>query len=116
MGLFSSSKSKTSKITNTQNAGFSEVTGPALNIQGDSNAVSVLDGGAIAQSFDFAKESLDFSESAVNAVSSGAKESIKAITETARQETENITIQAMKFGLYAVAIWGGIQIFKGVKK
>ena len=127
MGLFSSSKSKSSSKTyvntTTQNAGFSEVAGPAISSQGEgnsiagngnigfrgnSNNINVLDGGAIARAFDFA-------ENANTAAQGSVRESVAAVTESARAETENIASQIKTVLIYGVVIWGGVQAFKAFK-
>lgn len=126
MGLFSKSKSSSSSkvYTTTQNAGFSEVAGPAasnqgsdtnnitgdgnIGFRGNGNTVSVLDGGAIDRAFGFA-------ENAMNTASGNVRESIEAVTDAARAETESVANQIKTALIYAVVVWGGVQAFKAFK-
>lgn len=126
MGLFSSSKSRSSSTVNTttQNAGFSEVAGPAasnqgsntnnvtgtgnIGFRGNSNSINVLDGGAIERAFDFA-------ENANTAAAGSVRESIAAVTDAARTETESVANQIKTALIYAVVVWGGVQAFKAFK-
>lgn len=127
MGLFSSSKSKSSSnvTTTTQNAGFSELTDSnAVSNQGSGNQVltgagnvgvsgtghtlNMLDGGAIEQAFRFA-------ETQTASTGAALKESIAAVTESARTESENTVVQLKTLGVYAVAAWAAINVFKAWK-
>lgn len=126
MGLFSSSKSRSSVTNNTttQNAGFSEIAGPAasnqgkdtnnitgngnIGFRGNSNTVNVLDGGAIEKAFSFA-------ENANVSAAGSVREAVASVTESARAETENIANQIKTVVIYGVVIWGGVQAFKALK-
>lgn len=127
MGLFSSSKSKsTSKVyTTTQNAGFQEVAGPAasnqgsdtnnitgagnIGFRGSSNTVQVLDGGAINRAFEFAELSSGNAAAAV-------KESVAAVTESARAETENVANQIKTVAIYLGIAFAGYKAIQAWSK
>lgn len=114
MGLFSSkSKSTTTNYTTTQNAGFSEIGGSALALQGSNNAVSFSDQGAIQAATDIATQSLRQVELAGSNTRATVGEAVKAVTESARAETENIVLTAVKWGAIAFIGWFGIKAFKG---
>lgn len=124
MGLFSSSKSKSKKtnITNTQNTGFSEVSGSASAIQGTGNRISAdqmgvdgnqssvikgsrnqvnyLDGGAIERAFKFA-------ETASGQAAATVSESVAAVNESARAETENVANQIKTAVIYLGMAFAG---------
>jgi hypothetical protein len=113
MGLFSS-KSSTQTETTSQNAGFSEIGGSAtsinLNLKDNrSGTVNVLDGGAITKAFDFAgaaqSQALKQVELAGAQSAALVKESIAAVSESARNETENVTLAAVKWGALALIAW-----------
>lgn len=115
MGLFSSSKSKSSSnvSTTTQNLGFSELSNTnAVSNQGSGNVFNMLDGNAISSAFDFAKQ---FSEQTNTTNTAALTESIKAVTESARTETENTVVQLKTLGIYVVAAWAAINVLKAWK-
>lgn len=126
MGLFdSSSNSKTEN--NTTNSGFSDINDNASvanfqNVGAGKNSrvsISVLDGGAISKALDFAGASssnaYDFSRDVAKSAAGSVSEAVKAVSESARTETENIFINLQKYVLYGAIIWGAVQIFKGSK-
>lgn len=113
MGMFSS-ESRSRVSTASQSAGFSEVGGAAqsvnLNVGGKSRAtVTALDGGAIGQAFGFAAgaQSAAFKQVELAGAQSAAlvRESVAAVTESARGDAENVTITAIKWGAVAFAAW-----------
>lgn len=115
MGFFDS-KSKSS--TTSQNAGFSEIAGPAtsLNVnagggKSSSTVINALDGGAIAASFGFAGDALEKSlrqvEMAGSNTASLVGNAIKSVAESARSETENVLIQGGKWVVIAVIAVAG---------
>lgn len=138
IGIFdSSSKSKTTNDSSGQ-AGFSDINDNATVAnfskvgtgKNSSTNISILDGGAIAKSFDFAKSmgkesfelaesssahAYDFSRDVAKNATASVSEAVKAVSESARTETENIFINLQKYALYAGLIWGAVQIFKGLK-
>lgn len=108
--------SKSDARQTSQNAGFSEVAGPAqsLNVTGggkkSAQVINVLDGGAVAGAFQFAGDALERSlrqvEVAGTQASSAIGSAIGAVKESARSETENVFLQGGKWlviGLVAVA-------------
>lgn len=124
MGIFDS-KSTTSSRTTTQNAAFSEIGGSAsslnLDVQGGKKGttttnVNVLDGGAIGQAFTFAagaqSEALKQVELAGSRAAGMAKESLAAVSENARSETENVTLTAIKWGAVAAVALAAFGFFR----
>ena len=123
MRLFDSSSSARTDTT-TQNAAFSEIGGAAtsLNIKAGGGkkshtTINALDGGAIAASFDFAKGAQTEALKQVELAGAGAralvKESIAAVSENARTESENVTITIVKWGVVAVVAYALFRAFKG---
>lgn len=122
MGFFDS-KSTTRNETVSQNAGFSEVSGPAVsvNVKGGGKksstptTVNLLDGGAIAKSYEFAEAAMTSSARQVELAGAGArdlvKESIAAVSENARSETENVSILALKWGALAFIAYAALRAF-----
>lgn len=109
MGLFSSSKS--SSTTNAQEAGFSEIGGNALAIQGSGNTVRLTDQGALRAAENIARESLRQVELAGTNTVASVSEAVKAVSESSRQETENIVLNATKWGAFALIAWAGFKAF-----
>lgn len=120
-----SSDSKSSTSTNTQNAAFSEVDGPAtsLNIVGGGKKsitkVSVTDGGAIAgalalgqqlslASLDFARQTQAGSAAIQNSTAAALNDSVKAsyaLANNARQsETSGAINNFLKYGAIVVGL------------
>ena len=126
-GIFNSkSDSKTDSTNN--NSGFSDINDGSVvtSLQGievsgknASSTINMLDGGAIAKSFDFAggvaAQGYDFARDVQKSTASTVEGAVRAVSESARSETENIFINLQKYALYGVMIWGAVQIFKGAK-
>lgn len=102
----SKSKSSTSAQTNNTNVALSDIDG--IGIAGDKNAVNILDGGAIKNSFDFAKKAnssaFDFAER-VNgrALTRSAEATNKALSYTqqvVKSSNERNNEQLLNIGLY----------------
>lgn len=132
-GIGSKKVKSSSKQTNTvQNSGFSEIAGTAIAanagddlkiydsrsavegdhsnvMRGDNNSIQYLDGGAIAAAFDFA-------ETANMDAADSIQESISAVVESARSETENVAYQIKTVGVYVVVGFFGWQIVKAWSK
>jgi len=116
MGLFSGSKrSSTTNTTTAQEAGFSEVSGNAIALQGSGNTVSLTDYGALAAASEIASESLRQVELAGSNARSTVGDAVRAVSESARSETENIVIQGARWaaivGIAVAAAWG-LRAFK----
>ncbi|WP_269619944.1 hypothetical protein [Zhongshania sp. BJYM1] len=116
MGLFSggNSRSTTEVFNTTQNTSFSELGGGnAASIQGDGNAVSFLDGGAIKEAFSFAERTNSDAINVVSGVAENAgrqtQEAVKAVSESVRTGAENIINQ---FGTYAAIAAVGFVVLK----
>lgn len=113
MGLFGGGNSKSYSTTETQTSGFSEVTGEVANIQGDSNAVTLTDQGAIENALKFAGETVDRSlgsvEVASNQATARASEAIAAVSESARGEVQDLGREAIKWGVFGVLGYGAFQ-------
>lgn len=116
MGVFDSKSD--ARVTN-QNAGFSEVDGSAVSINltgGGKNSsvtptINMLDGGAINGAFAFAGDALERSlrqvEVAGENSSAALSSAIKAVSESARTETENVFLQGGKWLVIAVVAVAG---------
>lgn len=115
MALFGGSKSTSLSETTTQNAGFSDLTSStAVNLQGDSNTVTVTDQGAVKSAFDFASgvtmESGKLLRDMSSATAQTVSESIKSVTEAGRTESENLIANIQKFAIYGIAAWAVVKI------
>ena len=116
-----------SPLTCRTNSAFSDINDNAtvnnfqnLNLgkgKNSSVAINVLDGGAISKAFEFAGASsanaYDFSRDVAKSAAGSVSEAVKAVSESARTETENIFINLQKYALYGLMIWGAVQVFKG---
>lgn len=115
MGLWSTSKSSSSSLTNTQNTAFSDLSDSvALSLMGSGHTVSVLDGGAINRAFDFAQNanssSLDLVKTINASTTRTLADSISAVSESARSESENVVLQLQRTAFYALLAWGAVSI------
>jgi single-stranded DNA-specific DHH superfamily exonuclease len=111
MSLFGGSKSKT-EVQNEQNhIAETDLSDNAaiVNTNGSGNTVTLTDSGAVESAFKFAQ---DISETTGNTV----KESIAAVTESARSETENIFINLQQFALYGGLIAGFVLSVRAIFK
>lgn len=138
------SNSTTNSETSSNNSGFSDIRDSSINsIQGlkiANNAgggkvgsggdaitnFSILDGGAIKDSFEFADSALglvskansqayDFASDISSTTASQIGDAITKVSESARSETENILISLQKYALYGALIWGAVQVFRSFK-
>lgn len=144
MGLFSSGgmgNSDSQTTNNNTNAGFSDINHSSINSiqdlkitnnagKGGGGAVtnfSILDGGAIKDSFKFADSALDlvsktnsqaydFASDISSSTTSQIGEAITAVSESARSETENILINLQKYALYGALVWGAVQVIRGFRQ
>lgn len=128
MGWFSMGESSSSSNDKRNESAVSDINdgSSVSSIQGietkgkNSNiSFSLLDGGAIGKAFDFAggvsAQGYDFARDVQKTTASTVGEAVKAVSESARSETENIFINLQKYALYGLMIWGAVQILKGVK-
>lgn len=125
MGMGSSKSKSTNENVNSafsdinDNASVNSVQGIKLSGKNSSASFNLLDGGAIGKAFDFAgsmgAQAYDFSRDVQKTTASTVGEAVKAVSESARSETENIFINLQKYALYGAIIWGAVQILKGVK-
>lgn len=110
----SSSKSSTSAQTSNTNVALSDIEGIA--IAGDSNTVSVLDGGVIAGGLAFAGKALDFAQEANGrALTQGAEATNKALSYTqqvVKSSGERNNEQLLNMGLY---LGLGVLVIVGLK-
>lgn len=116
MGLFSggNSKSSTTVINETLNAGFSELGGGnATAIQGDGNTVTVTDLGTIDRAFSFAERTNNDAIAVVSDVAENAgkqtSEAVAAVSQSVRTGAENIVNQ---LGTYGAVIAAGFLLVK----
>lgn len=110
----SSSKSKTESNPVNTNIALSDIEGIA--IAGDSNTVSVLDGGAISEAFDFGKLAFNFAQEANGrALTRGAEATNKALSYTqqvVKSSNERNNEQLLNMGLY---LGLGVLVISGLK-
>jgi len=107
------SRTTTTNTTIAQEAGFSEISGQALSVQGDSNQVTLSDFGAISAARDIASESLRQVELAGSNTASTVSKAVQAVAESSRAETENIVIQGAKWAALAVMVFAAAWALKG---
>lgn len=118
-------ESTSSSKTENTNSAFSDINDQATvanfqNIGKGKNSkinISMLDGGAISKAFDFAgaqsSNAYDFSRDVAKSAAGSVSEAVKAVSESARTETENIFINLQKYALYGLIVWAAVQVFKG---
>lgn len=117
MGLFGGdSTSVTAPTTTTQNAGFSEVSGPAVAIQGEGNRVSVTDQGAIDAARDIATRSLTSVERAGANQAAVVKDAIASAAESSREGVENIAVTGIKYGALALGVYAALVAVRSFAK
>lgn len=108
---FNRSKSSVSNQTTTNEAGFSEISGTAqqvnlerINIEGGD--INLTDQGAISASFGFANNALESSNArvstALSAVGQTTSEAISAVQAAANADTSKVMVSAMKWGSLVV--------------
>ena len=112
MGLFSSSKSSTTNITETQNVGFSEIGGPAVAIQGEGNTVQLTDQGALAVAQSIAEDSFDQVEIAGRNAVQSIGQAVEAVAESNREESENLVGNFKTVAILGVIAWAVVQFAK----
>lgn len=106
------SSSKTSVTTTTQNSGFSEIAGNAVAVQGSGNNISMLDGGAIEKAFSFAES---VSSSANNATKGIVEQSIAAVADSRKTESENVSGKAVTYFAYVAIAAAVAWAVRGLK-
>lgn len=98
------SKSTTNVSTTTQNAGFSEIGGNAVAVQGSGNNIQLLDQGAVEKAFSFAESVSSLANASTKGI---VEQSIAAVADSRKTESENISGKAITYFAYA-AIAGAI--------
>lgn len=130
MGLFDSKTKKETTNINDQRtyADYSETGGSKssviLDLDGDENTLNMLDYGAVNSSYDFAGKLVDQMNKGQQAIVDSLSQSTmktyglaqSAITEAQRSETENISINLMKWGGLVAVVISVAMIFKKGKK
>lgn len=116
-GKTSQSTSRITTTTDTQTAAFSELSNSqATAVKGSGNVTNILDQGAIAGAFDFAKDALKFSES-VNATGAGLVASaVTAVGESRKSESENVSGKAVTYLSYTAMAFAVAWAIRGWKK
>lgn len=129
-GFFGSGGSESTTTNQTVNqtneTGFSEVSGTAQNnsIQGNNNAIYTSDFGALSTAKDIALGSLNQVElannnaaSLVSGINANAQDTIsqavQAVSASARSETENIVINIAKWAGIAAIAYALMKAFRG---
>ena len=116
MGLFSSSRSSTTNQIRTQNAGFSEIGGPAVAIQGPGNRVTLTDQGALDLASDIASGAFEQVELAGSRAGRAVSDAVEAVAESNREETENVIGKVQTVIVIALLVWAvvaGAKVLKG---
>lgn len=121
MGLWSTSKSASTTNTTANYSTFSDLNDSvALSLMGSGHNVSLLDGGAIKNAFDFATASNNASLDLVKTINSSTSrtlaDSISAVSESARSESENVVLQLQRTAFYALLAWGAVSIINNARK
>ncbi len=115
MGLFSSSKSSTSNITTTQNTGFSDVSGPAIAIQGEGNTLNLTDQGALDVASRIAEQSFDAIDVSQANAAEAIGQAVEAVAESAREESENLVGNFKTLAIMGIIGWAVVGFAKAVK-
>ncbi len=97
-----SSDSEVTNRTETQNAGFSEIRGPALALHGTGNLLEFTDAGAIEAGREVALAGLEQVELAGQRTSRTVGRAVEAVSESAREETENLVGDMKTVAVYAI--------------
>lgn len=114
MGLFGGGNSSSS--TTAQSGGFSQVSGPAVQLQGSQNRVTFnsIDPGALQAAQTIAGEALDQVNLAQQNSSNTAAAAIQAVASSAQGQTQSILLEGLKWGaLVAVAFFAMKAFSKG---
>jgi hypothetical protein len=132
MGLFSSSKSSTTQNTTNKtdqrtyadysNQGGGSKASAYVDISGDNVNLSMLDGGAINSSFDFAGNVVKSMQSGMQSIVDEmttaqmstyklAQDVVNTATEAQRSESENVFINLIKWGTLAAVVFSVSMIF-----
>lgn len=114
MGLFSSSKSNTTNVTNTLNAGFSDIQGSAVALGGDNNSVYFTDQGALKIAADIAAQAFGSVDMSNKQAAAGIAQAVEAVAESARDESENLISNFKTVAILGVLAWAAVSIAKGL--
>lgn len=115
MGLFSSSKSSTTNLTETQNTGFSDISGQALALQGEGNVVTFTDQGAVKFAGQVADRSFDAIEQSAKLSADSVSEAVSAVAESAREESENIIGNFKTLAIVGIIAYAAVSFGKVLK-
>ncbi len=116
MGLFGGGNSSSS--TSSQSAGFSNITGPALQIKGSGNRLTMTDDGAVSGAFglveSIAGEALSNAQVSAQNQASSVSQAINAVQQASQGQAQNIATTAIKWGaLAALAYFAMRALSKG---
>jgi hypothetical protein len=119
-GKSNSGNSTTTNETNSTNlnvgGGGGDVGGnidlSSYNSRGGNITIEKSDMGAVAASFDFAR---DFSAGMTSASKGIVDSAINMASEKSRGELENVTMNLQKYAFFAVAAFLAVQVFKVYK-
>ena len=95
MGLFGGGNSSSS--TSTQSSGFSQIGGPALQVQGSGNNVRFIDPGALKAATNIALASLQQVEVAGQNSSNTVSQAVGAVSQAAQGQTNTLIDTALKW-------------------
>ena len=110
MSLFGGGKkSSTTTTVNTQNAGFSEVAGSAVAVQGSNNTITPTDFQAVGRSFDFADNVIGSVEQLGSQFAANTQKvtdsAIRGIQEANKSETRGLLTDAAFWAVAGLGMW-----------
>ncbi len=97
MGLFGGGNSSSTTRTTTQDAGFSQVSGPALALQGTGNNIQFVDQGAIKAATTIATQALGNVEIAGQQASQTTSQAVAAVSQAAAGQTDTLITTGLKW-------------------
>ena len=112
MGLFGGGNSSSSTRTTTQSTGFSQVSGPALAMQGTGNTVSFIDPGALTAAQNIAGEALNANQLATNNASSIVSQAMQSVQAASQSQTQSLMSEGMKWGAIVALAYIAMRVFK----
>lgn len=98
MGLFGGGNSSSSTTTTSQSSGFSQITGPALALQGTGNQITFTDQGALKVAENIAGEALSSAQLAGQNQTNAFTQAISAIQQASQGQAQSIALTAIKWG------------------
>ena len=98
MGLFGGGNSSSSTRTTTASGGFSQISGPALQLQGNANSVQFIDPGALKAAQTIAGEALNQVDLAQQNANGTANSAIQAVAQASQGQAQSLLSEGIKWG------------------